>query len=85
MMNSKARRGERHTYRKPYAACIDQMPLHPSFKVPNFALFNGEDTHASSIEHIGKFFVQCIAMENTHFQNLGSLEIPCPDMLLPVH
>ncbi|CAL8163274.1 unnamed protein product [Prunus armeniaca] len=24
------------------------------FKVPNFTLFNGEDPHASSVEHIGR-------------------------------
>ncbi|CAL2247105.1 unnamed protein product [Prunus armeniaca] len=64
MMELEARRGERPTYRKPYPAYIDQIPLSPSFKVPNFTLFNGEDTHASSVEHIGRFFVQCIAIEN---------------------
>ncbi|CAL2240398.1 unnamed protein product [Prunus armeniaca] len=53
MMEPKARRGERPTYRKPYPPYIDQIPLSPGFKVPNFTLFNGEDPHASSIEHIG--------------------------------
>ncbi|CAL9001091.1 unnamed protein product [Prunus brigantina] len=38
MMDHEARRGERPTYRKPYLAYIDQMPLPPSFKVPNFTL-----------------------------------------------
>lgn len=64
MMEPKARRGERPTYKKPYLAYIDRMPLPPGFKVPNFTLFNGEDAHASSIEHIGRFSVQCIAIEN---------------------
>ncbi|CAL2259857.1 unnamed protein product [Prunus armeniaca] len=64
MMEPEARRGERPTYRKPYPAYIDQIPLFPGFKVPNFTLFNGEDSHASSIEHIGRLFVQCIAIEN---------------------
>ncbi|CAL8152480.1 unnamed protein product [Prunus armeniaca] len=54
MMELEARRGERPTYRKPYPAYIDKIPLSPSFKVPNFTLFNGEDPHASSIEHIGR-------------------------------
>ncbi|CAL8086800.1 unnamed protein product [Prunus armeniaca] len=64
MMEPEARRGERPTYRKPYSAYIDQIPLSPGFKVPNFTLFNGEDPHASSVEHIGIFSVQCIAIEN---------------------
>ncbi|CAL2277878.1 unnamed protein product [Prunus armeniaca] len=64
MMGPEARRGERPTYRKPYPAYIDQIPLSPGFKVPNFTLFNGEDPHASSVEHIGRFSVQCIAIEN---------------------
>ncbi|CAL9018545.1 unnamed protein product, partial [Prunus brigantina] len=64
MMEPEARRGERPTYRKPYPAYIDQIPLPPGFKVPNFTLFNGEDPHASSVEHIGRFSVQCIAIEN---------------------
>ncbi|XP_034222874.1 uncharacterized protein LOC117633260 [Prunus dulcis] len=64
IMEPEARRGERPTYRKPYPAYIDQIPLPPGFKVPNFTLFNGEDPHASSVEHIGRFSVQCIAIEN---------------------
>ncbi|CAL9012727.1 unnamed protein product [Prunus brigantina] len=56
MMEPEARRGERPTYRKPYPACIDQIPLPPGFKVPSFTLFNGEDPHASSVEHIGRLF-----------------------------
>ncbi|XP_021819591.1 uncharacterized protein LOC110761433 [Prunus avium] len=63
MTELEVRIGERPTYRKPYPAYIDQMPLPPSFKVPNFTLFNGEDAHASSVEHIGRFSVQCIAIE----------------------
>ncbi|BFG30041.1 hypothetical protein CerSpe_163150 [Prunus speciosa] len=43
MMEPEARRGERPTYRKPYPAYIDQIPLPAGFKVPNFTLFNGED------------------------------------------
>ncbi|XP_016648289.1 PREDICTED: uncharacterized protein LOC107880712 [Prunus mume] len=64
MMEPEARRGERPTYRKPYPAYIDQILLSPGFKVPNFTLFNGEDPHASSVEHIGRFSIQCIAIEN---------------------
>ncbi|CAL9019199.1 unnamed protein product, partial [Prunus brigantina] len=64
MMEPEARRGERPTYRKPYPAYTDQIPLSSGFKVPNFTLFNGEDPHASSIEHICRFSVQCIAIEN---------------------
>ncbi|XP_021810936.1 uncharacterized protein LOC110754203 [Prunus avium] len=75
MMEPEARRGEMPTYRKPYPAYIDQIPLSPGFKVPNFTLFNGKDTHASSVEHIGRFSVQCIAIEDNpllklrHFGN----------------
>ncbi|CAL8134419.1 unnamed protein product [Prunus armeniaca] len=64
MMEPEARRGERPTYRKPYPADINQIPLSPGFKVPNFTLFNGDDPHASSVKHIGRFSVQCIAIEN---------------------
>ncbi|CAL2238789.1 unnamed protein product [Prunus armeniaca] len=64
MTEPEAKRGERPTYRKPYPAYIDQIPLSSGFKVPNFTLFNGEDSHASSVEHIGRFSVQCIAIEN---------------------
>ncbi|CAL2246652.1 unnamed protein product [Prunus armeniaca] len=63
-MEPEARRGERPTYRKPYPADINQIPLSPGFKVPNFTLFNGDDPHASSVKHIGRFSVQCIAIEN---------------------
>ncbi|CAL8167620.1 unnamed protein product [Prunus armeniaca] len=63
-MEPEARRGERPTYRKPYPAYIDQIPLSPGFKVPNFTMFNGEDSHASSVEHIGRFSVQCIAISS---------------------
>ncbi|CAL9009181.1 unnamed protein product, partial [Prunus brigantina] len=38
MMEPEARRGERPTYRKPYPAYIDQIPLPPGFKVPSFTL-----------------------------------------------
>ncbi|CAL9020587.1 unnamed protein product [Prunus brigantina] len=54
----------RPSYRKPYPAYIDQIPLSLGFKVPNFTLFNREDTHASSVEHIGRFSIHCIAIEN---------------------
>ncbi|CAL2270539.1 unnamed protein product [Prunus armeniaca] len=64
MMEPEAIRGERPTSRKPYPAYIDQIPLSSSFKIPNFTLFNEEDTHVSSVEHIGIFYVQCIAIEN---------------------
>ncbi|CAL2277254.1 unnamed protein product [Prunus armeniaca] len=64
VMEPEARKGERPTYRKPYPTYIDQIPLSPGFKVPNFTLLNGEDHHASSVERIGKFSVQCIAIEN---------------------
>ena len=63
-MEPEARGGDRPTYKKPYPAYIDQIPLSQGFKVPNFTLFNGEDHHASSVEHIGRFSVQCIAIEN---------------------
>ncbi|CAL2229693.1 unnamed protein product [Prunus armeniaca] len=52
MKEPEARRGERPTYRKPYPPYIDQIPLSPGFKVPNFTLFNGEDPNASSVEQI---------------------------------
>lgn len=64
MVDPEARKGERLVYKKPYPTYIDQMPLPPGFKVPNFTLFNGEDSYASLVDHIGNFFVQCIAIEN---------------------
>ncbi|CAL2228304.1 unnamed protein product [Prunus armeniaca] len=71
MMELEARRGERPTYRKPYPAYIDQIPLFSGFKVPNFTLFNGENPYALSVEHIGRFSVQCIAIENNPLLKLG--------------
>lgn len=64
MVDPEARRVERPIYRKPYPAYIDQMPLSPRFKVPYFTLFNGEDRYASYAEHIGRFYIQCIVIEN---------------------
>ena len=64
MMEPEARGGDRPTYKKPYPAYIDQIPLSQGFKVPNITLFNGEDPHASSVERIGRFSIQCIAIEN---------------------
>ncbi|CAL2240411.1 unnamed protein product [Prunus armeniaca] len=81
MMEPEARRGERPTYRKPYPAYIDQIPLSLGFKVPNFTLFNGEDPHASSIEHIGIFSVQCITIENNPLLKLRLLGILSLDNL----
>ncbi|CAL2256873.1 unnamed protein product [Prunus armeniaca] len=63
-MEPEARKGERPTYRKPYQAYIEQIPLSQGFKVPNFTLFNGKDPHASLVEHIGRFSVLCIATKN---------------------
>ncbi|CAL8993766.1 unnamed protein product [Prunus brigantina] len=74
MMKPEARRGERPTYRKPYPPYIDQIPLSPDFKVPNFTLFNREDPHASSVKHIGRFSVQCIAIENNPLLKLRLFE-----------
>ncbi|CAL8169763.1 unnamed protein product [Prunus armeniaca] len=73
-MEPEARRGEMPTYRKPYPAYIDQIPLSPGSKVPNFTLFNGEDPYASSVEHIGRFSVQCIAIENNPLLKLRLFE-----------
>ncbi|XP_016646932.1 PREDICTED: uncharacterized protein LOC107880244 [Prunus mume] len=74
MMEPEARRGERPTYKNPYPAYIDQIPLSPSFEIPNFTLFNREDPHASSVEHIGRFSVQCIAIENNPLSKLRLFE-----------
>ncbi|CAL8084352.1 unnamed protein product [Prunus armeniaca] len=79
MMEPEARRGERPTYRKPYPSYIDQIPLSPSFKVPNFTLFNGEDPHASSVEHISRFKkhkMKCrIPMEERHFIQMAQVAL----------
>ncbi|CAL9000945.1 unnamed protein product [Prunus brigantina] len=72
MMELKARRGERPTYRKPYPAYIDQIPLSPGFKVPNFTLFNREDTHASLIEHIGRFSQKRNSSKGTYYKTPSS-------------
>ncbi|XP_016649672.1 PREDICTED: uncharacterized protein LOC107881103 [Prunus mume] len=73
-MEPEAGGGERPTYRKPYPAYIDQIPLSQGFMVPNFTLFNGEDPHASSVEHIGKFSIQCITIENNPLLKLRLFE-----------
>ncbi|GKV15581.1 hypothetical protein SLEP1_g26361 [Rubroshorea leprosula] len=49
----------RPAYRKPYPDYIDQEnPFPRGFKVPEFTLFSGDGGY-SSIEHIGRFTIQC--------------------------
>ena len=52
------RRIGRPVYRRPYPAYIDQVEIPQGYKVPNFTLFSGEGEQ-STIEHIGRFVVQC--------------------------
>ncbi|CAL2240329.1 unnamed protein product [Prunus armeniaca] len=74
MMEPEARRRERPTYKKPYPAYIDQMPLSPGFKVPNFTLFNGEDPHASSVEHIVEAFTWYTSLPANSVQTWEQME-----------
>ena len=48
----------RPSYRKPYNEAIDRVELPRGYKIPDFALFSGENTQ-SSVEHIARFSVQC--------------------------
>ncbi|GKV33401.1 hypothetical protein SLEP1_g41920 [Rubroshorea leprosula] len=49
----------RPSYHKPYPDYIDRdNPFPRGFKVPEFTLFSG-DTSQSTIEHIGRFTIQC--------------------------
>ncbi|GKV34003.1 hypothetical protein SLEP1_g42432 [Rubroshorea leprosula] len=49
----------RPAYRKPYPDYIDQEnPFPRGFKVPEFTLFSGDGGY-STIEHIGRFTIQC--------------------------
>ncbi|GKV34835.1 hypothetical protein SLEP1_g43177 [Rubroshorea leprosula] len=49
----------RPAYRKPYPDFIDQEnPFPRGFKVPEFTLFSGDGGY-STIEHIGRFTIQC--------------------------
>lgn len=57
------RRQARPTYRKPYLAAIDDIPLARGFKVPSFTLFNGEDSYSSTLEHVGRFSTQYVSIE----------------------
>ncbi|KAJ4967976.1 hypothetical protein NE237_014677 [Protea cynaroides] len=53
------RRPNRPTYRWPYPDWIDTAYALPrGYKVPDFAMFLGE-TNQSTVEHIGRFTVQC--------------------------
>ncbi|KAJ4958259.1 hypothetical protein NE237_025370 [Protea cynaroides] len=53
------RRPNRPTYRRPYPDWIDTAYALPrGYKVPDFAKFSGE-TNQSTVEHIGRFTVQC--------------------------
>ncbi|XP_077223021.1 uncharacterized protein LOC143856637 [Tasmannia lanceolata] len=46
-------------YRKPYPEWIDRLyPFLRSYKVPEFITFSGDGTQ-STIEHVGRFTVQC--------------------------
>ncbi|GKV13564.1 hypothetical protein SLEP1_g24559 [Rubroshorea leprosula] len=49
----------RLSYHKPYPNYIDwDNPFSHGFKVPEFTLYS-EDTSQSTIEHIGRFTIQC--------------------------
>ncbi|GKV28866.1 hypothetical protein SLEP1_g37855 [Rubroshorea leprosula] len=49
----------RPAYRKPYPDFVDQEnPFPRGFKVPEFTLFSGDGGY-STIEHIGRFTIQC--------------------------
>ncbi|KAJ4941349.1 hypothetical protein NE237_000124 [Protea cynaroides] len=53
------RRPNRPTCRRPYPDWIDTAyPLPRGYKVPDFAKFSRE-TNQSTVEHIGRFTVQC--------------------------
>ncbi|CAL9024617.1 unnamed protein product, partial [Prunus brigantina] len=80
MMEPEARRGERPTYRKPYPAYIDQIPLPPGFK-PEItisdlaALKQSEDEPAQDfITRFRKLKMKCqIPMEERHFIQMAQV------------
>ena len=53
------RRIGRPVYRRPYGDDIERIPLPRGFRVPNFTTFSG-DGDQSTVEHIGRFIVQCV-------------------------
>lgn len=57
-------------YRRPYPEWVGQMYEFPrGYKVPDFAKFLGED-NASTIEHVGRFSVQCSEAGSNEFLKL---------------
>lgn len=64
MTRLELKRHERPIYRKPCPDHVDRMKLPQGFKVHSFTLFNAECNCASTLEHIGRFSTQCVAIEN---------------------
>ena len=48
----------RRAYNQPYPPQVNQVEFPVNYKVPNFSLFSG-DGEQSTIEHVGRFTVQC--------------------------
>ena len=48
----------RSIYRKPHPNWIDNIPYSRGFKMPDFAVFTGEEDQ-STVEHVGRFLAQC--------------------------
>ncbi|GKV36311.1 hypothetical protein SLEP1_g44457 [Rubroshorea leprosula] len=60
----------RPSYHKPYPDYIDRdNPFPRGFKVPEFTLFSG-DASQSTIEHIGRFTIQCGEVSGDDFLKL---------------
>jgi hypothetical protein len=50
-------------YMTPYPSGYDQIIFPPTFKVPDFTKFSGQD-ETSTMEHITRFIIQCGEAEN---------------------
>ena len=49
---------QRPEFRKPYPEHVDQEPLPRGVRIPDFALFSGEEGQ-STLEHVARFTTQC--------------------------
>ena len=63
------RRIGRPMYRRPYSEAIDHMELPQNIRSSNFTLFSGEENQ-STIEHIGRFTIQCGEAATNEFLKL---------------
>ena len=44
-------------YRRPYPDWVEQAPMPPKYKLPEFSKFSGQD-NVTTVEHVSKYIAQ---------------------------